>query len=121
MDRLGIDFLSVFGLPPVGLINLAADLGCTSVSTLPGPLPYPDEGYPLWSLRTDRALRGDIVAALRDRGLALELGEGFLIAPGLSAKDYAADLDIMAELGARRINVVGMELTSPAPSTNSPS
>ncbi len=109
MKKLGMDFLGAFGLPPPALVHLAADLGCASVSTLPAPLSYPDEGYPIWSLRTDAALRREMKAALRDRAIKLELGEGFLIAPGLGAKDYAADLELMAELGAPRINVVGMD------------
>ena len=33
MDRLGVEFLSVFGLPPVEFVNLAADLGCHYIST----------------------------------------------------------------------------------------
>jgi hypothetical protein len=32
-ERLGIEFLSVFGLPPVEFVNLAADLGCRYIST----------------------------------------------------------------------------------------
>jgi hypothetical protein len=28
MDQLGIGFLSMFGLPPVEFVDLAADLGC---------------------------------------------------------------------------------------------
>ena len=33
MNRLGIENISVFGLPPVEFVNLAADLGCRYIST----------------------------------------------------------------------------------------
>lgn len=33
-DRLGIGMLSVFGLPPVELVDLAAELGCRYVSAV---------------------------------------------------------------------------------------
>jgi hypothetical protein len=32
MDRLGIELLSVFGMPPVDFVNLAASLGCRYIS-----------------------------------------------------------------------------------------
>ena len=33
MHPLGIEFISVFGLPPVEFVHLAADLGCRHIST----------------------------------------------------------------------------------------
>jgi hypothetical protein len=33
MRDLGIEFISVFGLPPADFVHLAADLGCRYVST----------------------------------------------------------------------------------------
>ena len=107
MDRVGIEFLSVFGLPPVAFVNLAADLGCRYISTVLEPLEYNPHGYPKYSLRHDRALRREMAAAMRDRGVSLSLGEGFVVQPGLDVREaYAADLDIMRELGAESINTV---------------
>ena len=107
MDRVGIEFLSAFGLPPVAFINLAADLGCRYVSTVLEPLEYNPHGYPKYSLRHDRGLRREMIAALRDRGVTISLGEGFVVQPGVDVREaYAADLDIMRELGAERINTV---------------
>jgi sugar phosphate isomerase/epimerase len=109
MEKLGIDFISVFGLPPVAFVNLAADLGCASISTVLRPLPYNPEGYPVSSLKADKALRREMVAALKDRGVVIELGEGFVVTPDKNAKDHAENLDIMVELGARRINMLSFD------------
>jgi sugar phosphate isomerase/epimerase len=110
MDRVGIEFLTAFGLPPVPFVNLAADLGCRYVSMVLEPLDYNPHGYPRYSLRQDRSLRREMIAAMRDRGVSLSLGEGFVVQPNLDVREaYAADLDIMRELGAERINTVSFD------------
>jgi sugar phosphate isomerase/epimerase len=107
MDRVGIEFLGAFGLPPVAFVNLAADLGCQYVSTVLEPLEYNPHGYPKYSLRHDRTLRREMIAAMRDRGVSISLGEGFVVQAGLDVREaYATDLDVMCELGAKRINTV---------------
>jgi sugar phosphate isomerase/epimerase len=116
MQALGIEFISVFGLPPVEFVKLAAELGVQHVTTPLAPIDYNPEGYPRWSLREDRALRRDYVSALRDHGVSLSMGEGFLISPGVQAAEaWAGDLEIMGELGAPRVNVVSLE---PDPARN---
>jgi hypothetical protein len=110
MNRLGIENISVFGLPPVEFVNLAADLGCRYISTGLEPIEYNPHGYPRFSLREDTALRREMVAAMRDRGVSISLGEGFTIRPGFDVcKQRAADLDVMCELGVKRINTVRMD------------
>lgn len=109
MNRLGIESISVFGLGPVECVNLAADLGCAYISTMLTPIDINPHGYPKWSLRDDAALRREMIAALRDRGIAISLGEGFTVRPGVEARDRAADMDTMCELGAKRINSVSMD------------
>lgn len=108
-DNLGIEFLTVFGLHPVEFVDLAADLGCRNVGMGLAPFPINPHGYPRWSLREDGALRRDLVAATRVRGVSLALGEGFLVRPGSDLRDAAADLDIMRELGVRRVNVLSID------------
>jgi sugar phosphate isomerase/epimerase len=110
MDRLGIERLCVFGMPPVPFIALAADLGCRHIGTGLTPLQaYNPHDYPWWSLRDDPALRRDTVAALGDLGVSMSLCEGFGIRPGADVGDYAADLDVVSELGGRRINAVSVD------------
>ena len=56
MRDLGIEFISVFGLPPVDFVHLAADLGCRYVSTALIGSPLKSLGYPSFSLRDDAQL-----------------------------------------------------------------
>ena len=55
MNRLGIENISVFGLPPVEFVNLAADLGCRYISIGLESIAYNPQGYPKFSLREDKA------------------------------------------------------------------
>lgn len=115
LNRLGIEQLTVMGMPPVELVKLAAANGCSGISGALGPMPmamfgYPEFNlYPAWSLEDDAALRREMKAALRDTGVVIELGEGFRVRPDGDVRDRAAGLDLMAELGAVRINAVSME------------
>lgn len=109
MRRIGIEYISVFGLPPVEYVNLAADLGCASIATGLTPMPYNPHGYPAWSLLEDRALRQRMIAAMRDRGISLSLVEGFFVMPQADVRSHAASLDAARELGATRINTLGLD------------
>ncbi len=108
-DRLGIGMLSVFGLPPTELVQLAADLGCQHVSVTVQGVPLVPLGYPPFSLKDDAVLRNDLLAVLADRGVTISLGDGFLVLPGTDVQALSADLDVLAELGAPRINVVSLD------------
>jgi sugar phosphate isomerase/epimerase len=111
MNRLGIEMLSGLGLPPVELVTLSADLGCAHISTglMQMPAAYNPLGYPDWSLREDAALRREMIAVMADRGVSVSLGEGFAVRPGVSMADRGAEMDLMAQLGARGLGCVSME------------
>jgi sugar phosphate isomerase/epimerase len=100
MSRLGIELLSVFGMNPIEQVELAADLGCAYISTGLTQLPFNPHGYAPWSLRDDSALRRKLIATMRDRGVSVSLGEGFTVRPGAEMAERAAEMDIMAEIGA---------------------
>jgi len=108
MERLAIEPLSVFGLPPVAFVDLAADLGLSYIAITLTALPNP-YGYPPFSLRDDAALRRETIAALRRRGVSISLGDGFVVRPGVDMRDSARDIAIMAELGAARVNTVSFD------------
>ena len=65
MNPLGLEMLTLLGMPPVEYIKLASDLGCAEVSTGLSGLPLTMFGisdfapYPMWSLKDDAALRRD--------------------------------------------------------------
>lgn len=115
MNRLGIEMLTLLGMPPVEHVRLAGELGCVSISTGLTGLPLTMFGitdfapYPAWSLESDPALRREMKAAMADSGVHIGLGEGFRVRSDGDVRDRAAGLDIMANLGALRINAVSME------------
>ncbi len=109
MDRLGIEMLCVFGMPPVEYVHLVADLGCRYITTGLDGFVLKQLGYQPFSLRNDPGLRRELLAAMDDRGISISLGEGLLITPGVDVRSYACDLDIMAELRIPRINTVSLE------------
>lgn len=108
-ERLGIGMLSVFGLPPIELVELAADLGCAYISVAVQGMPLVPLGYPSFSLKDDAVLRKDLLAAMGDRGVSISLGDGFLVLPGADVSALCGDLDVLAELGVPRINVVSLD------------
>ena len=113
-NRLGIEMLTLMGMPPVDHVRLAGALGCVSISTgllrMPMAMFGRAELYPDWSLLDDKALRGEVKAALADTGVHIGLGEGFRVDPAFDvAEKFEAQLDIMAELGAWRINAISTE------------
>ncbi len=107
--------LTLLGMPPVEHVLLAAELDCVSISTGLSGLPLAQFGYanfapyPAWSLEHDPVLRREVKAALRDTGVHIGLAEGFRVRPDADLRDRAAALDIVAELGALRVNAVSME------------
>ena len=109
MRDLGIEFISVFGLPPVDFVHLAADLGCRYISIGLNGMPLRSLGYPAFSLKDDVRLRQDLLAAMDDRGVSISLGEGMVIVPGADVSDLAGDLDVMAELGAAQVNTLSFD------------
>jgi len=112
-NRLGIEMLTLYGMPPVEHVRLAGELGCVAISTglmrLPMAMFGKDELYPPWSLLEDKPIRAEMKAAMADSGVHVGLGEGFRVSPDVEVANYAAQLDIFADLGARTINAIGME------------
>jgi sugar phosphate isomerase/epimerase len=110
VDRIGIERLCVFDMPPVEFVGLAADLGCRYIGIGLRPMGFFNpHGYPDWSLKSDPALRREMVAAMRDRGVSISLCEGIGLRPNADVREYAADLDILSELGGDRINAASMD------------
>jgi sugar phosphate isomerase/epimerase len=105
MSRLGVEQLSALGLRPVEFVNLVADLGCNCLSTGLSAMP----GYTSFSLRDDKGLRREMIAAMRDRGVSISLGEGCIARPDQDIRDLDADFDVFQELGAERINTISMD------------
>jgi sugar phosphate isomerase/epimerase len=108
MHQLAIEHQTISGLLPVKFVSLAADLDCRYIAIALTGGPYNPHNYAPCSLRDDATLRRRMIAAMRDRGVCVSLGEGFTVRSGSDARSQA-DLDTMAELGAARINTVTMD------------
>jgi sugar phosphate isomerase/epimerase len=108
-NRLGLESQTLFGMPPVEHIELAAELGCGHVSLGPAPVPWKLDRFPQWSLMDDPALQRATRSALRDTGVRFALAEGFIIRPGVEARDRVAEFDLIAELGAERASAASMD------------
>jgi sugar phosphate isomerase/epimerase len=108
VDRLGIEPISVFGMPPVPYIELAADLGLRYIAIMLTAMPN-SYGYPPFSLKDDRELRRQTLAALHDRGVSIALGEGMVVREDTDMRDLATDIAVMGELGAHRVNTMSFD------------
>ena len=106
---LGLEYLSVFGMPLRDYVALAGRIGCDFVSVNYGGASNRLGDGPEERLRDDPALRRDLAAAVADQGLFLGLVEGFAITPGTSIEDHAADLDAVARMEARSICAVSLD------------
>jgi sugar phosphate isomerase/epimerase len=105
-----LEFIGVFGMPPVQLARMAAELGYQHFTTVLEPFASRQLDFPTFSLREDKAMRRELVKVMGDVGVSLSLGEGIAIAENLDVRQaYAADLEIMRELGIPRINVVTLD------------
>jgi sugar phosphate isomerase/epimerase len=108
-NPIAIDFLSRLSLPPVESVRLVDDLGCRHIGICFEPYAANPHGYPSTSLRDDPRLRRDMIAEMADRDVTVSIGEGFMVAPGKDIADAAFDLDLMAELGAPRVNILSLD------------
>lgn len=110
MSKLGIECISVFGMPPVAFIELAAKLGCPNISLGLTPMDYNPYGYPRYSVAEDADLRRDIRAALEANEVEISLGENLAVLAEADNSDaWKLSLDIMSEFGVKRFNSVSFE------------
>lgn len=105
----GIEFISILGLEPSRFVELAAKLGCRRIGMAPSPVTGPIGDDASWTLRDDPARVRSLKQALADHGVRVSLGEGFVILPGRDIAAAEADFDLMAELGAERLNICAMD------------
>lgn len=100
---LGIESRTLAGMGPVEHVRLAAELGCTRVSLGLEQISASNAAYPAWSLREDAGLRRAVKEALAETGISIKLGEGLAASDMIAPADRAADFDLFAELGAKRL------------------
>lgn len=110
MASLGIEFISVFGMPLTQFVELAAGLDCRNVSIGLNQMDYDPHGYARYSLAEDQVLQRELKASLDANGVSVSLGENLpIMAEGDSREMWKASLDVLSRLGATRINSVSFE------------
>jgi sugar phosphate isomerase/epimerase len=109
MNPLGMDYLTLYGVHPLDYVRISAQVGCAHVAFFSHTLHYPGLPPSPPSLFEDAALRADVRSCLSDHGLTVGLVDGFGIHRQRSVKDYRPLLDIVAELGAARINTASTD------------
>lgn len=106
---VGLEHLCVLGMPPVDFVNLAADLGCPWISTGFTPVVEDRLGFGAWSLLENANMRREMLAAMRDRGVSIAMGEGFWITPGAEIRDQARGLEVWREMGVTRVGTLSFD------------
>ncbi|HEX7856128.1 MAG TPA: sugar phosphate isomerase/epimerase [Sphingobium sp.] len=109
VDRIGLDCICVFGMAPVEYVELAAKLGCTDIGMSAKPVVGLPEFYPQWTLRDNPALVRDVKAAVAHHGIGIAVAEGFFVLPNGDVSAFAADLDLLADVGAKRATICVFE------------
>lgn len=110
MRALGIDMISVMGMPPVQFIELAAELGCAHISIGLNQPEYNPYNFPRYSLRDDAKLRKEVKSALKANDIYIALGENLPIVADTTPYTLWADtLEILCDLGVRQVNSVSFE------------
>jgi sugar phosphate isomerase/epimerase len=111
--RLGIEFISVLGMPPPEFAALADSLGVRHIGLAPAPFTANPHGFPAWNLLADPDLVRETRQALKAHDVSVSVGEGFLVMPGLEMADATKALDLMAEFGAPVVNCCVVEQDRP--------
>lgn len=106
---IGLEYLSVFGMPMLDYVELAGRIGCDFISVNFGGAANRIGRGPAEVLREEPILRRALAAAVAEQGLRIELVEGFGVTSSASVERYALDLDAVAELGARSICAVSLD------------
>jgi len=109
MNRIGVDYISLIGISPLGMITAAADAGCHNISLILTRPDYNPDEYPWFSLIDDAALRRETVTCLRDRDVSIALVDGFAVYPDQPTENHRKAFEILAELGVRRVNTVSFD------------
>lgn len=110
---IGLEYLSVFGMPLGDFAALAGRIGCQFISVNFGRPANPLTEWSGVTLRESAPLRALLASAAAAHGLRIEQVEGFAILPETDVSSFARDLDAVAAIGARSICAIAMDRDLP--------
>jgi sugar phosphate isomerase/epimerase len=105
---LSLEYLTLFGVSPPELIDVAADAGYQHVSIV-ADVSAIDPAYEPLSVVSDVALRRATAERMKQTGITISVGEGLMIKPGMEVQRYRPTLEAFASLGIPRINTICFE------------
>lgn len=108
-SRLGLEYLSVFGMPLLDYAEGAARLGCDFISLNFAGVSNLLPPYQAENLKEDAGLRARLKRRLGELGLGVGIAEGFALFPDVPVAGHARDLDAVAQLGARAICAISLD------------
>jgi sugar phosphate isomerase/epimerase len=109
MHRLALAHLTVVGLTPPEIIEVAAQTGHEGIAINPGLIKGVDLGGPIYRIDTDPEMRRKTAKALADTGITIDLVDAVGLTPEFSIQDNETMLDVFGELGATQFNVAVLD------------
>jgi len=104
MREWSLSHLTVVRARPAELVEIAARAGYDAVCPIVGLVAY--EGVPVIPLRAGDPDTLALARALKATGLRINTADGFVLTEHTDMQRVAAVLSLMAELGARNVNVI---------------
>lgn len=96
---LSIEHTTILDAPPCEVIDIAARLGCSSVSIMPERPAFPEAEF--LKIVTDTRQQALIAEACRKSGVGIHALEAFFIVPGVTRETFKPFFDLGANIGAR--------------------
>lgn len=98
LARISLDQLTVVGVSPTELVDIAADAGYDAISPFAGG----SDRVPAHRLAIGDSLTAAMVARLRERGIGVSNLDGLVIKRRMDWDEYARLLDVAVHIGAAR-------------------
>lgn len=98
MPFISLDQLTVVGVSPAELVDIAADAGYDAISPFAGG----SDGGGAYRLTVGDERTGALIARKRERGIAVNNLDGLVVKPRMDWDDYARLIDLGTRIGARR-------------------
>jgi sugar phosphate isomerase/epimerase len=104
MRRWSLGQLTVIGVRPAELVEIAARAGYHAVCPIVGLVPV--KGLDLIPLRAGDPDTKAMAASLKSNGIQVQNADGYILGPDTDRDEMQRMTDLMAEFGARNINAI---------------
>lgn len=107
MRKISLDHLTVLGVTPPEMVDIAAELGYDLI----GPIFSVGASYkmPVVPLERNHPQTLEMAARLKATGIAVNNMDGFVLVPDMHMEEVEPKLELTAELGARNVVTLGYD------------